>query len=613
MSHVSRHPTASVDQFATSSVGSRQNGGSIVSLHNRPRDQAYLGRVPFGIGMLRTSLGRSSHHSSVGSNHRGPHHSVGSGQHGGTTAASAGNRSRDQEASARARAATSRGPATRSGYQLGLGVGSVTSEDGSRQQHRFFVDLVHQSDTEQGGTSIPLADYLDYLAPRSHPSPLEDRVHDLGSQLASMHDILRDLAAANRPANGQAQDDHVNDQSSLDTHEDEDDDDAFQQCPHLDLSIKHIQVYGKTFQTAPVLYQVGDRVLWKYGNDIMVPVEIMEVTMPSLLRRQPIYHIRFGNRDGSHDIPHNELFIPLDRDNALDPAGLLTINEVVPAIPDQLEIESSSLAWTPEEVSRWSAMKSSNFKMSTFMYALKDHSIKSDNVTAIEKLYRDIAIFLRSASRVGANIMLPLSSLSPSTSLRDLILPPPSYSNYGIAKACFDGIGEHIMQVLEQDNLTKLAPKAGRVLQLHLNSTKDGWEVLKRLLKERLPYLGASGFDTQSIINSIVATNGMLFDDLVSTIQSAQRSIQVSGMQLEPNILMKRVIQELMKCSNLSPLLSIKNHAFHLFCRQTGNAKQWDGEGVDTILDYLQEGSPPSVLIVPGESTTSDDASAHRT
>ena len=50
-------------------------------------------------------------------------------------------------------------------------------------------------------------------------------------------------------------------------------------------------------------------------------VEIKEVTPPSLWRHQPIYHVMFVDSEGSHDVPHDSIFIPRDHNDAFDPQG----------------------------------------------------------------------------------------------------------------------------------------------------------------------------------------------------------------------------------------------------------------------------------------------------
>ena len=90
----------------------------------------------------------------------------------------------------------------------------------------------------------------------------------------------------------------------------------------------------------PVAPQSGDKVLWKYGNDLLLAVEVKEVTPPSLWRRQPIYHVNFLEREGSYDCPHNSLFIPRDHNDALDPQGLLVANMDRLRLPAALDAQA---------------------------------------------------------------------------------------------------------------------------------------------------------------------------------------------------------------------------------------------------------------------------------
>ena len=50
----------------------------------------------------------------------------------------------------------------------------------------------------------------------------------------------------------------------------------------MDLSVDYITEFNEEFQTLSVALQPSDKVLWKYGNNLMLAVEIKEVTQPSL-------------------------------------------------------------------------------------------------------------------------------------------------------------------------------------------------------------------------------------------------------------------------------------------------------------------------------------------
>ena len=77
------------------------------------------------------------------------------------------------------------------------------------------------------------------------------------------------------------------------------------------------------------------------------------------------------------------------------------------------------------------------------------------------------------------------------------------------------------------------------MLLAHINGNKDGWDILHEIFKGHLPYLGATDFDVEAIINTIVTTNGMLLADFLSNAQLVQTSIKISGLTTTPNALLK--------------------------------------------------------------------------
>ena len=84
------------------------------------------------------------------------------------------------------------------------------------------------------------------------------------------------------------------------------------------------------------------------------------------------------------------------------------------------------------------------------------------------------------------------------------------------------------------------------MLLTHINGNKDGWDILHELFKGRLPYLGATYFDVEATINTIIATNGMLLADFLSKAQLVQMSIKISGLTMTPNALLKRFMAQVM-------------------------------------------------------------------
>ena len=75
------------------------------------------------------------------------------------------------------------------------------------------------------------------------------------------------------------------------------------------------------------------------------------------------------------------------------------------------------------------------------MTSMKDEHLMNDSLTSIEQFYAAIKIFLQAANKKNIDILPELSELSPMNTLRLVILPPPSYAEYGRAKACYNAIG----------------------------------------------------------------------------------------------------------------------------------------------------------------------------
>ena len=190
--------------------------------------------------------------------------------------------------------------------------------------------------------------------------------------------------------------------------------------------------------------------------------------------------------------------------------------------------------------------------------------------------------------------------------LRLATLPPPPHAEYGHAKGCYDAIGHVLKQILWKNELTKKAPLARQELLAHINGNKDGWDILHELFKGCLPYLGATDFDIEATINTIVAMNGMLLANFLSKAQLVQTSIKISGLTTATNALLKRFMAQVMRCENLQALMASRNHTFHDYLRSTGNKQIFRGDSIDAIIQYLQSGNPPMRLTISDDKTLQD-------
>ena len=65
-----------------------------------------------------------------------------------------------------------------------------------------------------------------------------------------------------------------------------------------------------------------------------------------------------------------------------------------------------------------------------------------------------------------------------------------------------------------------------------------------------------------------------------------------------PNALLKRFLLQVMQFDNLQALTAPQNHNFHNFLRRSGNKEIFKDDSIDSIIEYLYNGSPPIHLIV---------------
>ena len=124
---------------------------------------------------------------------------------------------------------------------------------------------------------------------------------------------------------------------------------------------------------------------------------------------QPIYHATFLDFEGSHDVHHDNIFIPRDHDDALDPQGLLVPNMDQLRIPDALDAQAMRNT-TKHPIQKWGSMDSTNFNVSTSAASIKDEHLNNDFLTTT------IKIFLRAANKWNMVILPQLPELPPTNS-----------------------------------------------------------------------------------------------------------------------------------------------------------------------------------------------------
>jgi hypothetical protein len=82
---------------------------------------------------------------------------------------------------------------------------------------------------------------------------------------------------------------------------------------------------------------------------------------------------------------------------------------------------------SPEKMAQYQALDSSQVKLSTFQTSIDSLVLADDFIVITLKRFHDLlSISITAASKTGVLHLPNLTELGPSTSLRNLMLPPPS-------------------------------------------------------------------------------------------------------------------------------------------------------------------------------------------
>ena len=194
--------------------------------------------------------------------------------------------------------------------------------------------------------------------------------------------------------------------------------------------------------------------------------------------------------------------------------------------------------------------------------------------------------------------------LSPNITLRDLIVPPPSYRDYASAAAHYAILGRIIASNIAKPALSEKAPKSKAILQAITGSNMDGFDQLDHLYRSRFPFLGALGFDAYALIKELQVKEQMLIVEFISQAHDVQAQLQLSGVATEMNALIKHVFALLMR-TNLQPLIALKNHSLQEYMRNNGNSKEYTGETISSLCQFILGGNPPEHLVLTSASLPS--------
>ncbi len=191
--------------------------------------------------------------------------------------------------------------------------------------------------------------------------------------------------------------------------------------------------------------------------------------------------------------------------------------------------------------------------------------------------------------------MPQIDELSPVTSIRDKMLPSPTFRDYLAAKATYGNISDCIEQMLLRPDFAELAPKAKMAIQVASNGMMDGIDMLNHLYQSRIPVLGANDFSAYAEIMKLKVQDGMQLVDFITQAQDLQYQLALSTHPPHDNSLLQQFLSQLMT-TNLQPLISPISTRFNRYNRQHGNRLQYTEDTVESISQDLLDGKVNNTL-----------------
>lgn len=362
----------------------------------------------------------------------------------------------------------------------------------------------------------------------------------------------------------------------------------------LDLPLLEMTYQGRELINSPVLLQDGDEAYWRYSGDYIRHVRILETTMPTLLRRNPIYHFQCENGQ-EYDDRHDKLFISKEEALEIDPTGVIRSSRSPTTALEDLDLTAidSNL---PNHIKRqWEQLDPEKFKLATLSTSIKDYKLSNDSIVAIKRLMDFLSQSVTGASKTGLLKLPSIRDLTPATTIRDLWLPPPSHPRFDKANACYLNIASSFALLFETEDFAAKAPKAQLAIASVIGGTADGIDVLDHLLKSRIPALGATDFSPYASIASLQVEDGMLLIKFLAAAQDIQAQLTLSSHAAEDNTLFKQFLTELMK-TNVHSFIGNTFGDFNRFSKMHGNIRKYSRETIDSVARYLIDGKAPEIL-----------------
>jgi hypothetical protein len=145
----------------------------------------------------------------------------------------------------------------------------------------------------------------------------------------------------------------------------------------INVPIEEYIYEGREMVTCSVIFKEGSKVFWKYGNDLMRDVTIIEVFCSTKLPF-PSYYVEFGHGE-SHLVRHDELYIPSDSAPTMSSNGTIDATESLMPVAAQLHM-CVMKEKNPRLLKMYDAMNDEKFKLETLTTSFKDLVLTDDKL-----------------------------------------------------------------------------------------------------------------------------------------------------------------------------------------------------------------------------------------
>jgi len=373
----------------------------------------------------------------------------------------------------------------------------------------------------------------------------------------------------------------------------------------VDLAPVDIVTNGIALTTSPVMFKVEDSAWWRYSGDMMRLVEILEVTPPTPIRRQPNYFVRCQNGQ-THSVSHTDLFLSRERATEIDLDGRITSDPDLFSATDRMDLYAIEGLFTTQQAIQWKALDGTQFKISTLQTALKDLKLETDSILELQSLHDSISTAIAGASTNGLLKLPSLQELSPTVSIRDIWLPPPTHHRFSSAVACYGNIASCIKVLLTRKDFSATAPKAKFAIAT-VSASDDGLDALYALYRARIPVLGATDFNAYVEIMGLQVEHGTLLINFINTAQDIEAQLSLSSHPPNDNSLFKQFLTQLMK-TNVHSYVGITFSDFNIFLKQSGGREKYTKHTIKSVSQMLIDGCAPSTLYLMNKV----DSTGHR-